>query len=341
MPAYFESGFMVGEPAWHGLGNLIPEDEQLTVPAALEAAGLNWEVGLQPLQVAKGGVHIEEQDGSRYDCAQVKGLPGQDVSHRCTVRLSDNKILGVVGPRYRPYQNVQAFDWFQPFLDKDEAAFHTAGSLYGGAVVWVLAKLNRNPMQIVKGDEVQKFLLLTTSHDGSKAVKCGFSPIRVVCANTLAMAEAKGVSQLIKVKHGRGTADAMEALRETINVINQSFEATADQFRALAARQISSKDLEKYVKIVLDIKDADLKKKGKKKTQAINRIDAVTDLFESGMGSKIKAARGTVWAAYNAVTEYLNYHQGRSSETRLNSLWYGTSAKTNKHALAEALKLVA
>jgi len=338
MPAYFETGFMVGKPAWHGLGNLIPEDEQLTVSAALKAAGLDWQVGLQPLQVAKGGVHIEESDGTRYDCTQVKGLPGTDVSHRCTVRLSDNKILGVVGPNYRPYQNVQAFDWFQPFLDKDEAAFHTAGSLYGGAVVWVLAKLNRTPMKIVKGDEVQKFLLLTTSHDGSKAVKCGFSPIRVVCANTLAMAEAKGVSQLIKCKHGRRTGENLEALRETINVVNQSFEATAEQFRALGKRQISSKDLEKYVKIVLDIKDADVKKKGSKRQ---GQIDKITELFENGHGSKIKAARGTWWAAYNAVTEWLSYERGHKPETRLTSLWYGDSSKMSKRALTEALKVAA
>jgi len=333
MPAYFESGFMVGEPAWHGLGNLIPEDQQLDVATALKAADLDWEVALQPLQIARGGVDIDE-----YCVPEIEECVGQNVQHRCTVRTTDNKILGVVGPNYRPYQNVKAFSWFQPFLDKNQAAFHTAGSLYGGAVVWVLAKLNRSPMEIVKGDEVQKFLLLTTSHDGTKAVKCGFTPIRVVCANTLAMAETDGVSQLIKVKHGRSTETNMELLRETINTVNASFEATAEQFRVLASKQISSADLEKYIKIVLKVKDADLKKKGNKR---VGQIEAITKLFEGGHGQEIPGVRGTLWAAYNAVTEWLSYDRGHKPETRLISLWYGDSSKMSQKALQAALKLAA
>jgi phage/plasmid-like protein (TIGR03299 family) len=332
MSAEFESGFFVAEPAWHGLGKVIPENERLTVPSALEAAGLNWDVALQPLQLASGGI---ETEGLNYPDL---GMEGTLVGNRATVRVTDKKVLGIVGPNYRPYQNVQAFNWFQPFLDNEEASFHTAGSLYGGAVVWVLAKLNREPMEVAKGDEVQKFLLLTTSHDGSKAVKCGFTPIRVVCANTLAMATQEGVSKLVRVKHGRSTETNLEALRETINVVNRSFEATAEEFRLLAKKQINSKDLEKYVKIVLDIKDADLDKKGGKRQ---GHIDAITDLFESGMGSDIQSSRGTYWAAYNAVTEWLNYTRGHKPETRLTSLWYGDSSKLNKKALDSALKLVA
>jgi hypothetical protein len=81
-------------------------------------------------------------------------------------------------------QNKDAFAWFQPFLDAREAALHTAGSLRQGSRIWVLAKLNRDPLVIAEGDEVEKFLLLSHGHDGSLAVRCGFTPVRVVCANT-------------------------------------------------------------------------------------------------------------------------------------------------------------
>ena len=85
-------------------------------------------------------------------------------------------------------QNRDAFKWFQPFLDAKEAALHTAGSLREGSRIWVLAKLNRDPLVIAPGDEVEKFVLLSHGHDGSLAVRVGFTPIRVVVPNTLALA---------------------------------------------------------------------------------------------------------------------------------------------------------
>ena len=94
-------------------------------------------------------------------------------------------MLGIVGPRFAVLQNKDAFGWFQPFLDAKEAALHTAGSLRGGSRIWVLAKLNRDPLVIAAGDEVEKFILLSHGHDGRLAVRGGFTPIRVVCQNTL------------------------------------------------------------------------------------------------------------------------------------------------------------
>jgi hypothetical protein len=107
------------------------------------------------------------------------------VEHQAVRRKSDNRILGVVGPKYHVLQNRAAFQWFQPFLDAREAALHTAGSLCEGSRVWVLAKLNRDPLIVALGDEVEKFMLLSHGHDGSLAVRVGFTPVRVVCQNTL------------------------------------------------------------------------------------------------------------------------------------------------------------
>ena len=165
MPAAVENMMFVGETPWHGLGNKV--DDGVNVNDAIVAAGLDWEVGLKDLQT-------------------IDGVP---VSHRATYRKSDGSILGVVGPRYTPLQNRDAFDWFQPFLDANECAIHTAGSLHYGQKVWVLAQLNRDNSEIVSGDEVCKFILLSNSHDGTTAIRVGYTPIRVVCVNTLAFAE--------------------------------------------------------------------------------------------------------------------------------------------------------
>ncbi len=143
-----------GALPWHRLGTALEEADLYDWPSASRKAGLDWEVELVPLVTADTQAQVD---------------------HRAVRRTPDSKVLGVVGPRYAPLQNKDAFGWFQPFLDAREAALHTAGSLRSGSRIWVLAKLNRDPLVIAEGDTVEKFLLLSHGHDGSLAVRCGFS----------------------------------------------------------------------------------------------------------------------------------------------------------------------
>jgi phage/plasmid-like protein (TIGR03299 family) len=203
----------------------------------------------------------------------------------------------------------------------------------------VLARINEggSDTEIVKGDAVRKFLMLSNSHDGTTSVRVGFTPVRIVCANTLAMAHTSG-SALIRLRHSSSVAANLDALRETINVANKSFEATAMQYRALASKQINRADLEQYIKIVLGqgaTKTEDLS------TRTKNQIDEIVTLFDHGRGNNMLGVRGTVWAAYNAVTEYLTHANGSDADKRYSSLWFGTNAVRNSTALAEALKLIA
>ena len=108
MPAYFESGFLVGKPAWHGLGKVLPEDTQLSVEEGLIAAGLDWQVDLLPLEISG-----DEEDNA---------MAGTSVPAMATVRSQDESVLGVVGMRYNVLQNIEAFRWFQPFLDATRKA---------------------------------------------------------------------------------------------------------------------------------------------------------------------------------------------------------------------------
>jgi len=310
MPAAVEKMMFVGETPWHGLGNQL--DEAPSIGEAIDAAGLDWEVGLKDLQT-------------------VDGVP---VSHRATYRKTDGSILGVVGPRYTPLQNRDAFDWFQPFLDAGECNLHTAGSLHSGQKVWVLAQLNRDNSEIVKGDEVCKFILLSNSHDGSTAIRVGYTPIRVVCVNTLSYAHKHTNSQLIRIRHTRSSQKNLEQVRDIMDNINVGFEATADQYRFLASKTFNQKDIEKYVKIVLNIKGAD----EDIKTRTRNIMDDILTRIE---GPKQSAAnvRGTYWAAYMGFNEYLNYAKGRTVDNRLDSLWFGQNANENNKAFETAMTM--
>src|SRR5262249_13163268 len=157
----------------------------------------------------------------------------------------DGKLFGVVGPGYTPVQNSEAFGWFQPLIEDGAVSLHTAGSLQGGRKVWMLAKVNKPALEIAEGDAVERFVLLSNSHDGSRAVRVGFTPIRVVCSNTLRMAHDADdeATRLIKVLHTKNVLVALDRLREMMNVANASFEATAEQYRKLAAFRISRADL--------------------------------------------------------------------------------------------------
>jgi phage/plasmid-like protein (TIGR03299 family) len=323
MPANFESGFFVGKPAWHGLGTTLPQETQLSVEEGLTAAGLDWQVDLLPLEIA-------------YEGVQKPGIAGTRVPAFATVRQSDQAILGVVGMRYNVLQNLEAFEWFQPFLDASEATLHTAGSLHDGKRIWVLAKLNREPIEVAEGDTVEKFLLLSNSHDGSTCVRVGFCPIRVVCANTLAMAHQVG--QLLRLRHTSSLQATLGEVRDIVNTANNQFEATAEQYRKLAARPIDPADVGRYVKqVVLDVPaDTEFEKLT---TRKANILSDVIQRYQNPIGSGKVSSRPSWWRAYNAVTEFYSYSAGRNNNTRLKSLWYGDNQKRSTEALKAAVEL--
>lgn len=312
MPANVEQMFSVKETPWHELGHVIPEAP--SIDEAIKLAGLDWEVGTKQL-------YTED---------------GRKVPAKYTYRMTDNKILGVVGPRYIPYQNTDAFDWFNPFIESGECELHTAGSLDHGKKVWVLAKLNRDNSVITKSDEVAKFILLSNSHDGSTAIRVGYTPIRVVCANTLAMAHNSKVSKLLRVRHTASSTVNLEKVREIMDNVNLAFEATAEQYRHLANKAISANDLRKYVKIILGVEN---KPEVDIPTRTKNTMEEIIQRCTRGIGNDNPGVAGTWYGAYLGVNEWLNYGKGRTNDTRMNSLWFGPNMATNNKALETALSL--
>ena len=301
------SMFYVGDRPWHGLG--VPLLNPPTIEEGLEAAGLNWTVGLKPLYTAEG----------------------VDVSANATVRESDGSILGVVGQSYEPLQNMEAFKFFQPFLDNGLAELQTAGSLREGRRVWVLAKIKADPMVIKGRDTVEKFILLSNSHDGTQAVRVGFVPIRVVCANTLAAAHKDEASKLIRVRHSAQVVANVEALGAIMNVANQTFEANAEQYRMLASKQINAADLKKYIQVVMNI-DPDSERES-------SVMAKIIPMFEKGRGNDMSEIAGTYWAAYNGITEFLQYVKGKDPAIRLDNAWFGTGMTINQRALETAVMM--
>jgi phage/plasmid-like protein (TIGR03299 family) len=309
------SMFFRGENPWHRLGTFIHPDEKLTSEQAIVAAKLDWTANTKQLFLADGTL-----------------APANAV-----VRSDNNAILGVVGKDYQPLQNRDAFKFFDSFIESNQAQYETAGALREGKRVWVLAKINSD-LDVVKGDDtLERYVLLSNSHDGTTAVRAGFTNIRVVCQNTLSIAHSSANSRLIRVRHGRNVKDNLDRVAEIMNLANREFEATLQQYKLLANREINSTDLEKYVKMVM-VGEKKMEANAEAGARILNRI---IPLFEKGRGNDMPEIKGTYWAAYNSISEYLQYEKGQDEGIRMDSLMFGQSATTLENALKIAVKMAA
>ena len=175
------SMFYLSEVPWHGLG--VKLDRPATAKEAIEAAQLDWPVIKLPLFA--GSKHIVVPD----KFAVVRKT-------RNLVQKTD-PVLGIVGKDYTPLQNCDAFRFFDPMVGQNAAIYHTAGALGQGERVWILAKLPGH-IRVAKDDITEKYLLLSNSHDGKSSVQIKFTPVRVVCQNTLTIALNDGAAYRVK-----------------------------------------------------------------------------------------------------------------------------------------------
>ncbi len=309
-----------GKAPWHGLGQAL--DRPATAAEAIEAAHLDWEVKKAPLHI---------QQGNRFPAVP---------DHFAVVRKDQSAgtpaptVLGIVGEGYTPLQNREAFAWFDPIVGKGAAIYHTAGALGQGERVWILAKLP-DTIHVIGEDIAHKYLLLSNSHDGRSSVQVKFTPIRVVCQNTLTMALNQGRG--IRIQHTRTLPQRLEAARDALGIIRRRFEEIAKDFRQLARVLVIQPRLDDYLGRVFPA-PTDLDN-----GQVVARVQrARTEsgrLFEEGRGNKEPGVRGTLWAAYNGVTEYVDHAMTyRDDDRRLDAIWFGNGYLTKARAYRIAVQ---
>lgn len=319
MSAAFESGFFMREPAWHKQGVVLHNPP--TTEEAIREAGLDW--------------NVETAQLSYRD----PFLGYQEIEDRVAiVRSNDRKYLSVVGDGYTPIQNRVAFSWFDQIAGGQKIQYESAGSLYGGRVIWILARM---PGEFrVRGDDVVlPFLLLYSSHDGSRACSFTATNIRVVCANTLDAAERSSNKRTIRVVHTRSAPSALQSSGETLNELFRRMGASAEVFRALADKPLNSQELRS-----LNLQLFPAQPDGTYSTRTLNKIDRVTELFE-GRGTGSDLAGRTAWGWLNAVAEYNEYvapamSRKPNSERAVAANWFGSAANQRREALELATALI-
>lgn len=327
----FESGMFVKEAAWHKLGTVV--DTAPSIEEGIKLAGLDWSAELQEIVTVAQAQKAITYASNGYKDETIELKP--NINHKAVVRSTDGNVLGVVGPRYHVLNNVDAFTWFEDYIDAGLCKLETAGSLKGGRVVWVLASIARPNESVVDGDEIKKFFLLSNSHDGKQAVRIGQTNIRVVCNNTLSFAHSSRQSSLIRITHSAQMQQNLENMKQIIDEVDMSFKATAEQYQFLAGRSINTDDLRKYVKTLLKIDNVIDEEISTRSKNIMEEIMGNMDRPEQ----QIPGVSGTWYAAYNSYNAYLCHRSGRNEENRLHNIWFGTGTAKNNAGLDLAVTM--
>jgi phage/plasmid-like protein (TIGR03299 family) len=315
-----EMMYVWAEP-WHGLEQKL--DGPATSVEAIQAAHLDWDVIKVPL--------FTKQRGRYRDIPNRFGVVRADESSK-----GDTAVLGIVGASYKPLQNRQAFAWFDGIVGEGKAIYHTAGAVGDGERVWIWAKMPLE-IRVVGDDVVNKFLLLSNSHDGESSVQVKFTPIRVVCNNTLTMALRDGPT--LRISHTDVLAKRMELVKRNLGIISTRYEEIHRDFLALGKISMNRNRLSEFLSLVFP--DPADKADERARKRAVEARDTSAKLFETGRGNNAPRVQGTLWAAYNGVAEYIDHYKSKADRSRhLDSIWFGdgylTKARSFRIALEQA-----
>jgi phage/plasmid-like protein (TIGR03299 family) len=297
-----------GELPWHGLGQQVSDD--ISTDGMMEAAGLNWSVAKQPMYYMN-------------DLGEMGEVPGKSA----LVRSSDNKVMDIVGHDWNPVQNEQAFEFFREFVDAGDMKMHTAGSLKDGKMVWALAKVNDGfTIKTPRGeDSVESYLLFSNPHQYGKSIDVRFTPIRVVCNNTLTLSLGQNVDQYVRVGHQRpfNAEDAMA----TLGMAHKKLETYKEAAEYLCQKYYTKEQVVDYFNNIFpSAGDRDS-----------NKARQAVEVMHTQAGAEL--GEGTFWQLFNTVTYMTDHTLGRNNDTRLQSSWYGANQNVKKKALELAVNM--
>nr|WP_298410492.1 DUF932 domain-containing protein [uncultured Halomonas sp.] len=311
----------VGDTPWHGLGQQLSRHQPLEVWQ--QQAGMNWHIEEAPVRfIADDTQHL----------GSIHSFPEQKVLYR-----SDTQDpLSVVSQRYKVVQPQEVLEFYRDLTEYAGYELETAGVLKGGRKFWALARSGLSTS--LKGqDEVNGYLLLATSCDGSLATVATPTTIRVVCNNTLAIA-VDGVSQAIRVPHN--TVFDPQRVKRQLGISVSQWSDFMYRMKTLAERKISRKEAAAYFQSV--ICDADEVVEDPAKLPNARALNRVQQLYHGeGRGAHLCTAKDTAWGLLNAITEYVDHEKrARNADNRMDSAWFGQGALLKDKALTSALALV-
>jgi phage/plasmid-like protein (TIGR03299 family) len=322
------SFFSVQEKAWHGLGQIVRDYP--TSEEAIRHAGLDYEVVKSPLFTQGNGLSIRA-DGIVDNQGAIK-VP----DYYATMRTDNNAVLGVVGKDYEVVQNRDAFSFFDSIVGGDGIQYETAGALGKGECIFITAQLP-DYIRVGKEDLIEKYLFLTTSHNGSGSITAAFTPIRIVCANTLNAAMHRK-SNAIRIRHTVNAKQRLEQAHKVMGISNTLAIQLENIFNHWTKVPITDREVKKLVQAALAPNKEVLKnlREGKEDELSTCFKNMCEDAYEYGMSNpsqQMVTTKGTLFGAYNTITGYFqNVRNYKNDEAKVKSLLLGGTAQLRTQA---------
>ena len=294
-----DSMMYTAQAPWQGIGTEV--QNAATAEEAIVLAGLNWPVGMKD-------VFIKDNKGEYHR------VPNK---YACT-RRDTGQVFGIFGSGYEPIQNRDKFGVFgDALVAAGEAVFHSAGSLNGGALTWMLMKLPGD-LKVSDGSVLERGILLTDSYNGSSALGLRFINMNKVCCNTLpGIVGGRGAQ--FRGKHTINLMGRVNEARQIMGLEQAYSEMLMLGIERMAQEAMDKPQLADFLEKLFGVEE-DVEAIS---TRVRNQMDRVGDLFYNGMGN----VGETRWDALNAVTEFVDHHRGPDDQAkRLNAAWFGGGA---------------
>jgi phage/plasmid-like protein (TIGR03299 family) len=332
--------------AWHGLGVVL--DRTMTSAEAIRHAGLDVPIHKRPMwRKLANGTYIESDETFE------------------TVRSDNEHSFGVCGPLYTPIQNVDAFAFLDGVISEFGAEYESAGSLYNGEQIWILAHLPKQDFKL-NGSTMKAYAAFINYHKQGKAGKCFATDVRLECANTTRVALNKDGDAGLSIRHSGNIkekmVDARQALGMTVRGIGEFKEQAEYMYRTPVNLTMYANEV---LDLVADVTAAQVKDGADVLASAIAATQANADMQalvkhcqrkidkREGILEQVMEATqasdapepGTLWSGYNAFTRVATHGKiGKESrdenlraERRFESVLTGERDQMTQAALSVAL----
>lgn len=295
---------------WHGLGNKV--DSTVSPEEMLVAAGLDWTVEKRKL---KAFVPSEEKGGKGRHI---------DVPNRfALIRSSDERVMTICGKGWNPVQNSTVIDFFRKYAAAGGATLETAGSLHNGKVIWGLANLQKAFSVGRKGDDmVNGYLLFRTNHEVGTSTEISATGVRVVCANTLRLAQGSHTVHYRQDHRNEFDLSAAQAAVDGAIEALGEYEKRAKQLKKLklgmedAIRKV-------YVPALFPAmeEDGDFMKAPLEVASQPKKLKEILSAYHD---ERAGASNDNGWGHMNAFTYWKDHMAGNNTEgSRLYRAWFG------------------
>lgn len=270
---------------YEGIGVNIEEAHSLET--AIKLAGLDYEVEKRPIYF---DCRVREEGDKRSLPPKFSRFADQ----YATVRSDTGVPLGIVGKNYNILQNREAFDFLDSLI-VGGAKFETAGTFKKNESASFIT-VSTEPIKILD-DDIDPYILLINSFDGSGCVRCMFTPVRVWCSNTLVRATKAGHNK-ISIRHSSNLQVRMEQAKEILLSNTKYLDELRIVAEKLAVTPFSAEAFEAMARELFPIKDDQsniINERNMLKLEALLRAYKEDD---------IQNFNNTAWKAVQAVSDY-------------------------------------